>query len=136
MTHGSVTRAPFFGCRPQHLVLHGQLPDLALGLLQRPIIRSPVSPLALQPVLAGSQEVIAPGGQPMRLDLQLARELLQRFAAQQPQHRVHLLPRRPPRLRPIVLPAALLVVVVHRHKGHLHPCLSGVQPNRERWRTW
>jgi hypothetical protein len=32
-----------------------------------------------------------------------------------------------------VLPAALLVVAVHRHKGHLHPCLSGVQPNRERW---
>jgi hypothetical protein len=24
-------------------------------------------------------------------------------------------------------------VVVHRHEGHLHPCLSGVQPNRERW---
>jgi hypothetical protein len=28
---------------------------------------------------------------------------------------------------------ALLVMVVHRHEGHLHPCLSGVQPNRERW---
>jgi hypothetical protein len=35
------------------------------------------------------------------------------------------------RLRPMVL--ALLVVVVHRHEGHLHPCLPGVQENRERW---
>jgi len=31
---------------------------------------------------------------------------------------------------------ALLVVVVHRHDRHLHPCLSGVQENRERWRRF
>jgi hypothetical protein len=31
------------------------LADLALGLLQRPIIRSPVSPLALHPCLSGVQ---------------------------------------------------------------------------------
>jgi len=28
---------------------------------------------------------------------------------------------------------ALLIVVVHRHEGHLRPYPSGVQPNRERW---
>jgi hypothetical protein len=33
---------PSFGGRPQDLVLHGQLPDLALGLLERPIIGGPV----------------------------------------------------------------------------------------------
>ena len=26
-----------------------------------------------------------------------------------------------------------LVLVVHRHDRHLHPCLLGVQENRERW---
>jgi hypothetical protein len=26
------------------------------------------------------------------------------------------------------------VLVVHRHDRHLHPCLLGVQENRERWR--
>jgi hypothetical protein len=33
---------PSFGGCPQDLVLHGQLPDLALGLLERPIIGGPV----------------------------------------------------------------------------------------------
>jgi hypothetical protein len=28
----------------------------------------------------------------------------------------------------------MLVLVVHRHDRHLHPCLLGVQENRERWR--
>jgi hypothetical protein len=68
----------------------------------------------------------------VRLDLQLTRQLLQGLAAQQSEHRVGLLPGPPARLRPIIL--ALLIVVVHRHEGHLHPCLSGVQPNQERWR--
>jgi hypothetical protein len=27
-------------------------------------------------------------------------------------------------------------MVVHRHEGHLHPCLSGVQPNREQWKPY
>ena len=27
----------------------------------------------------------------------------------------------------------MLVLVVHRHDRHLHPCLLGVQENRERW---
>jgi hypothetical protein len=30
----------------------------------------------------------------------------------------------------------VLVLVVHRHDRHLHPCLLGVQENRERWRTY
>jgi hypothetical protein len=125
--------APFFGCRPQHLVFHGQLADLALGLLQRPIIGAAVGPLALEALLASGQEVIAPGSQPVRLDLQLPRQLLQRLAAQQPEHRVGLLPCRPARLRAMAL--ALLIVVDHRHERHLPPYLSGVQPNRERWRS-
>jgi len=29
----------------------------------------------------------------------------------------------------------MLMVLVHRHDRHLHPCLSGVQENRERWRA-
>jgi hypothetical protein len=29
----------------------------------------------------------------------------------------------------------VLVLVVHRHDRHLHPCLLGVQENRERWRV-
>lgn len=65
--------------------------------------------------------------------LELPREILERLAPQQPQHRVGLLPGRPARPRPRVTAPALLVVAVHRHEGHLHPCLSGVQPNRERW---
>jgi hypothetical protein len=57
----------------------------------------------------------------------------QRLPTQQPQHRVGLLARRPPGSRPVV--AGLLGLVVHRHDRHLHPCLLGVQDNRERW-TW
>jgi hypothetical protein len=59
-----------FGGRPQHLILHGQLGDLAFGLPQRPIITGPLRPLALQALTAGSQEIIPPGGQLVRLDLQ------------------------------------------------------------------
>ena len=62
---------PFFGGRPQHLVFHGQLADFAFGLLERPIIGAAVEPLAFEALLAGGQEVITPGRQPMRLDLQL-----------------------------------------------------------------
>jgi hypothetical protein len=82
-----------FGRRPQDLVLHGQLPDLALGLPQRPIVGRPVWPLTLQGFLAALQDVVAPGHQPVRLHPKLARQRLQRFAAQQPQHRLHLLAR-------------------------------------------
>jgi hypothetical protein len=57
-----------FGGGPQDRVLHGQLPDLALGLPQRPIVARPVGPLTLQAVLPALQEVVAPGGQPMGLD--------------------------------------------------------------------
>jgi hypothetical protein len=83
--------APFFGRRPQDLVLHGQLPDLALGLPQRPILGRPVRPLAFEPLLAAGQEVISPGRQPVRLDPEFARQHVQRLATQEPQHRVHLL---------------------------------------------
>jgi hypothetical protein len=119
------------GGRSQRLVLHGQLPDLAFGLLERPIIRAAAGPLTFEALLAGGQEVIAPGGKPVRLDLELPRELFQGLSLQQPQHCVGLLTGGPARLRSMV--PALLVVVVHRHEGHLRPCLSGVQPTRERW---
>jgi hypothetical protein len=66
-----------FGRRPQDLVLHGQLPDRTLGLPQRPIIAGSVQPLALQGVLAALQELIPPGRQPVRLDLEFPGELLQ-----------------------------------------------------------
>jgi hypothetical protein len=55
--------APFFGGLPQDLVLHGQLADLAFSLLERPIVGAAVRPLAFEALLAGGQEVIAPGGQ-------------------------------------------------------------------------
>jgi hypothetical protein len=45
---------PFFGGRPEDLVLHGQLADLALGLPQGPIIRAAIGPLAFEALLAGS----------------------------------------------------------------------------------
>jgi hypothetical protein len=64
-------------------------------------------------------DAVAPGGQPVRLHLELPRRLLQGLTTRQPQHRIGLLPSRLTRLRPIVL--ALLVVIVHRHEGHLHP---------------
>jgi hypothetical protein len=82
-----------FGGGPQDLVLHGQLPDLALGLPQRPIIGRPVGSLTLQGVLATFQKVVGPGGQPMGLDPEFARPRLQRLAAQQSEHPVHLLAR-------------------------------------------
>jgi len=74
-------KSPFFGRRPQDLVLHGQLPDLALSLPQRPIIRGSIRPLALQRVLAALQEVVPPGRQPVRLHSELARQHLQELAA-------------------------------------------------------
>jgi hypothetical protein len=117
---------PLFGSRPQHLILHGQLADLAFSLLERPIIGAAVRPLALQALLASSQEVIAPGSQPVRLDLQLPRQLLQRLAAQQPQHHLGLLAGRPARLRPIVL--ALLVMMVHRHEAIFTPAYPVSNP--------
>ena len=40
---------PCCGCRPQRLVLQGQLADLALGLLERPIIRRPSGRWPLRP---------------------------------------------------------------------------------------
>src|SRR5215216_1393577 len=124
---------PFFGRRPQDLVLHGQLPDLTLGLPQRPIIAGPVRPLALQRLLAALQEVVAPGREPVRLDPKFPRQRLERLTVEQPQHRVHLLARRPPGPGPVVPGLRVLVLVVHRHDRHLHPCLLGVQENRERW---
>jgi hypothetical protein len=45
--------------------------------LSAPIIRRPVGPLALQALLASGEEVVTPGGQPVRFDLKLARQLLQ-----------------------------------------------------------
>jgi hypothetical protein len=65
---GGICSPPLFGGGPQDRVLHGQLPDLALGLPQRPIIARPVGPLPLQAFLTALQEVVAPGGQPMGLD--------------------------------------------------------------------
>jgi hypothetical protein len=46
---------------------------------------------------------------------------------------LHLLARRPPGPGPVVPGLLTLVLVVHRHDRHLHPCLLGVQENRERW---
>ena len=54
---------------------------------------------------------------------------------QQPQHRLHLLACRPPRPGPEATSPLVLVLVVHRHDRHHHPCLLGVQENRERWTT-
>jgi hypothetical protein len=51
--------SPLLGRRPQNLVLHGHLPDLALGLPQRPVVAEPVRPLALLRLVAAGQEVVA-----------------------------------------------------------------------------
>jgi hypothetical protein len=34
---------------------------------------------------------------------------------------------------PVATGPLVWVLVVHRHDRHLHPCLLGVQENRERW---
>jgi hypothetical protein len=125
-----------FGGRPQDLVFHGQLADLAFGLPQRPIIGGSVRPLALETLLATFQEVVPPGRQPECLDPEFPRQRLQRLARQQPQRRLHLLARRPPGPGPVGTGPLVLVLVVHRHDRHLHPCLLGVQQNRERWTGW
>src|SRR5215218_2140327 len=93
---------PFFGCHPQDLVLHGQLPDLALSIPELAILRGSVGPLALQAFLAAFQKVVPPGRQPVRLHLQLPGELFEGLAAQQPEHGLHLLARRPPGPGPVV----------------------------------
>jgi hypothetical protein len=71
----------------------------------------------------------------VRLDLQLPGELLERLAhlaAAAPCPCSCLLTTGP---GPVVPGLFVLVLVVYRHDRHLHPCLSGVQPNRERWNT-
>src|SRR5215216_651431 len=79
---GGIDNPPtFFGHRPQDLVLHGQLPDLALSLPELAILGGSVGPLALQAVLAALQKIVAPGHQPVRLHLQLPRELFKGLAA-------------------------------------------------------
>jgi hypothetical protein len=128
-------RGAFFGRRPQDLVLHGQLPDLALSIPELAILRGSVGPLAFQAFLAAFQKVVAPGRQPVRLHLQLPGELFKGLAAQQPEHGLHFPARRPPGPGPVVARRLRLVFVVHRHDRHLHPCLPGVQENRERWNT-
>ena len=60
---------------------------LAFGLLERPIVRGLVGWLAFKAMPAGGQKVLPPGGQPVRLDLELTGHLLKRFATQQPQYR-------------------------------------------------
>jgi hypothetical protein len=100
---------------------HGQLPDPAPGLPQRPIIGRPVWPLTLQGVLAALQDVVAPGGQPVRLHPELARQHLQRLAAQQPQHRLQLLARRPPGPGPVVTSLLVLGLVVTAMTGIITP---------------
>src|SRR5215204_7188504 len=47
---------PFFGGRPQHLMLEVELADLAFGLLQRPVIRRLDDPLALEPCLPAARK--------------------------------------------------------------------------------
>src|SRR5215207_3557025 len=116
--------APFFGRRPQDLVLHGQLPDLAFGLLERPVIGRPVGPLALEPLLAAFQEVVPPGRQPVRLDPELAGEHIQRLAMQQSEHRVHLLADRPPGPRPVVAGLLMLVSLFTAMTGIFTPAYS------------
>jgi hypothetical protein len=73
----------------------------SFSMVSWPIVRSPslstrssasVGWLALQALLTRSQHVVAPGGQPVRLDAELARQRLQRFAPQQPQHHLGLFP--------------------------------------------
>src|SRR5215218_7202170 len=120
---------PFFGCHPQDLVLHGQLPNLALSIPELAILGGSVGSLALQAFLAALQEVLPPGRQPMRFDLEFSGELFKGLPAQQPEHGLHLLARRPSGPGPIVTGRLLLVFVVHRHDRQLHPCLLGVSEN-------
>ena len=148
MTRVSTTLVPrgscyipsFSGHRPEDLVLHHQLAELALGLLQPAVFWC--QGLALQPLKAASHKLIAPGLQPVGFHAHLAAELLQTLPAQQAHDRVGLLAGRPP----------ILVWALgcdHRSPSVSHvdlPLLSGVQGNRVRrreacaaarsWRRW
>jgi hypothetical protein len=67
---GGILQPPSFGGSSQDLVLEGVLADLAFGLfLSRRSVASPapVGPRGLQPLAAVLEEVITPGGQPVRL---------------------------------------------------------------------
>jgi hypothetical protein len=66
----------------QDLAFQGELADLALGLPQSPVIRP--GRTGLQPLGTGNEELIPSGGQPMGLHSDLAVDLVQRLAAQQP----------------------------------------------------
>ena len=82
---------PFCG-GPEDLVLERELSDLAFHLFEPSIGRIPaVGPGRLQALAAVLQEAVAPRREPVRFDLKLARELIQRLPTQQAQDRIHLL---------------------------------------------
>jgi hypothetical protein len=66
----------------------------------------------------------------LSLPPELARQRLEWLAAQQSEHCVHLLARRPPGPGPIVTGRLVWVLVVHRHDRHLHPAHSVSNPTR------
>src|SRR5581483_5655704 len=116
-------------CAPD-LALHRELADLALRLPELAFGR--IGRALLQPLGPRGDELVTPGGKPMRLDPGLPRHGVQILTAEQAHHRVGLASDRPPELLVGALPLG--------HHRHLGPPpapssrrLSRVQRNRERW---
>jgi hypothetical protein len=83
---------PFFGHLLPDLVLQGQLADLAFGVPESSVLLGG-GPLALQALLAGVQELVPPGSQPVGLDPHVTAHLLELLAPQEAEHHVELLTR-------------------------------------------
>jgi hypothetical protein len=101
--------ASFFGHLLPDLILQGQLADLALGIPESSVLLGG-GPPALRAVLAGVQELVPPGGQPVSFGPHLPAHLLELLAPQQAKHHVQLLARLPPILRPEVIPSSFTVM--------------------------
>src|SRR5439155_10695624 len=82
--------------RLEDVDLHRQLTDLALRFLQRPLL-SGQRP-RLQPLPAGSEELLTPGSDPTSRLARLPREQIERLAPQQPEHHLLLAARAPAHL--------------------------------------
>ena len=115
---------PFFDCSPPHLDLHRQLADLAFGLPQ-PAVLVVKAVLTLQAFAASGQELIPPGRQRCA-STPNSRLHPSRASPQQPQDRIHHLPRRPPRLGRKSSPSPLSsFTVTSANAGLLYPVSNG-----------
>jgi len=116
---------PLFGSRRQDLILERQLPRSCarpVATAARPRQPDRHATTSVPACRAGRTHQATPrAGERHQFDLQLTRQLIQLLTAQQTQHRIHPLVRRPAALRPTVPNRArrLLLLVHDSHCRHL-----------------